>query len=155
MLTTLLSFLGGSVFRMLWGEISAWLTARQDHRHEIERMRLQAELDAAQHERQQAAVRLHHDLGVETIRVQSAADLALHDAQAFGAAVELTSQASGVSWVDAWAAAVRPALATMCVALVVLHFARAGWALDERGWELVGAVLGLYVADRALFRRGK
>ena len=30
MITTLISFFGGSVFRMLWGEISTYLTAKQD-----------------------------------------------------------------------------------------------------------------------------
>ena len=38
---------------------------------------------------------------------------------------------------------------------MVLHFYRAGWVLDEQGWALVGAVLGIYVADRTLFKRGK
>ena len=40
MISALVSFLGGSVFRMLWGEISAWLTKAQDHKHEIERGRV-------------------------------------------------------------------------------------------------------------------
>ncbi|WP_157266338.1 hypothetical protein [Azohydromonas aeria] len=155
MLTTLLSFLGGSFVRAIWGEVSAWITARQDHRFEVERMKLQAEMDAAQHEREQAAIRLQHELGVQTIRVQADADLARLDAQAFAGAMEMTARPSGVRWVDAWAAAVRPALATLCLALLALHFHRSGWVLDDRGWELVGAVLGVYVADRTLFRRGK
>jgi hypothetical protein len=33
-ITTILSFLGGSVFRMLWGEISSWMNKQQDHAHE-------------------------------------------------------------------------------------------------------------------------
>lgn len=152
---TLMSFLGGGLFRTLWGEISSWLSARQDHKYEMERLRLQAELDAAQHARQQEAIRLQHELGVETIRVQADADLARLDAQAFATGVELTGRATGVRWVDAWAAAVRPLLATICTLLILLHFHRAGWVLDDRGWELVGAVLGVYVADRTLFKRGK
>jgi hypothetical protein len=37
----------------------------------------------------------------------------------------------------------------------VLHVARAGWTLDEQGWALLGAILGIYVADRTLTKRGK
>ena len=29
------------------------------------------------------------------------------------------------------------------------------WVLDQDSWMLVGAVLGIYVADRTLFKRGK
>ena len=47
MFSGLIAFLGGSAFRMIWGELAAWLTARQDHRHELERMRLSADLEAA------------------------------------------------------------------------------------------------------------
>ena len=45
MISALLSFFGGTAFRMIWGELSAWLNKRQDHQHEIERLRLQADLD--------------------------------------------------------------------------------------------------------------
>ena len=51
MLSALLSFFGGTAFRMLWGEVSAYLNKKQDHAFEIERMRLQEQFDAAQHAR--------------------------------------------------------------------------------------------------------
>lgn len=155
MLSTLISFLGGSVFRMIWGEVSAWLTSRQDHKHEIERMRLQAELDAAQHLRMQETVRLQAELGVKTIQVQGEADLSKIDADVFGRGVESIGQKTGYALVDIWKGLVQPVLATICIILVVLNFHEKGWVLDERGWELCGAVLGLFVADRLLFRRGK
>lgn len=73
MISALFSFLGGSVFRMIWGEVSHWLTARQDHTFEIERLRLQADMDAAQHARNLEAIRMQADLGVKTIQVQAEA----------------------------------------------------------------------------------
>lgn len=155
MLSALVSFLGGSAFRMLWGEVSAWLTARQEHAHELERLRLQEEIDEKAHARQQDAIRLQHQMGIEVIRVQGETDLARIDADVFGRGVELTGKTTGIFFVDFWNGVIRPALATLCMWLVLLHFYRAHWVLDEQGWSLVGAVLGLYVADRTLFKRGK
>lgn len=155
MIASLLSFLGGSVFRMIWGEVSAFLTARQEHAHELARLRVQMEADAAQHERQQEAIRLQHQLGVETIRVQADADLSRIDAGVFGEAVALTGKTTGFAIVDIWNGIIRPALATECMLLVTLHFYRNGWALDDQGWSLIGAALGIFVADRSLFKRGK
>ena len=42
MISAIISFLGGSVFRMIWGEVSTWVTAKQNHAQELERLRLQA-----------------------------------------------------------------------------------------------------------------
>jgi hypothetical protein len=155
MFSAVISFLGGSVFRMIWGEISAFLTARQEHEHELDRLRLQGELDAAAHVRQLETMKAQHDMGVELIRVQSDADLGKIDADIFGRAVTMTGQLTGFAIVDVWNGVIRPALATVCIALVVLHFYRHDWTLDEQGWSLVGAALGVYVADRMLFKRGK
>lgn len=153
--SAVLSFLGGSAFRMIWGEISAWMTARQEHAHELERLRLQGELDAAAHARQLEAIKAQHEMGVELIRVQSDADLAKIDADIFGQAVAMTGQLTGFALVDVWNGIIRPALATLCMGLVALHFWRHDWTLDEQGWALVGASLGIFVADRTLFKRGK
>jgi len=154
-LGTILSFFGGSAFRMLWGEISSWLTKRQDHAHELELLRAQAQIAADQHARNLEAIRVQAELGVQTIRVQAEGDVSKLDAAAFNTAVELTGKSTGIWLVDLWNGVIRPALATMCAALVALHFYRANWVLDENGWALVGAVLGIYVADRTLFKRGK
>jgi hypothetical protein len=155
MLSTILSFFGGSVFRMLWGEISSFISSRQNHRHELEMMKLQGELQAEQHARNLAAIELQRKLGVEVIRVQGDADVSRAEADAWAKAVEGTTKQTGIWLVDLWNGLVRPVLASICIGLVVLHFWRAGWVLDEQGWSLVGAVLGIYVADRTLFKRGK
>lgn len=148
-------FFAGSTFRMVWGEVSSWMTAKQDHAHELDRMRLQGELEAAQHARNMESQRLQAELGIKTIHVQSEADLARLDASNFGKGLDSLGQSSGFQFVDGWKSAIQPALATMCMGMLILHFHQAGWALDDRGWELCGSVLGLFVADRLLFRRGK
>lgn len=155
MITTLLSFLGGSVFRMLWGEISNFINKRQDHSHEVERMRLQGDLDAAQHGRNLESIRVQAELGVKTIQVLSEAKIGEIEADAWSTAVEGTTKVIGVWFIDAWNGVIRPMVATWSLILISLHFAQAGWVLDDNGWGLCGAALGIYLADRALFKRGK
>lgn len=154
LLTTLLSFFGGSTFRMLWGEISSWLTTQQDHTHEIERMRLQGGLDAAQHARNMESIKVQAELGVKEIRVKAEAALDALDAENFGKAVELTGKTVGVWFVDAWNAAIRPGLATVSIGLICFDAFKV-IAMSENAWGLAGAALGIYVADRTLFKRGK
>ena len=68
-----MSFFGGAAFRMIWGELSSWWTKKQDHAQEVELMRLQGELAAAQHARNLEAQRLQHELGIKVIEAQTAA----------------------------------------------------------------------------------
>ncbi|MYM25789.1 hypothetical protein GTP46_24480 [Duganella sp. FT135W] len=154
MLSALISFLGGSVFRMIWGELSSWMTTRQDHAHEIERMRLQGELDAAAHTRNQDAIRLQAELGVRTIRVQGEADIGRIEADGWLTAVRGTTTATGVWLVDLWNGVIRPAVATWSIGMISGNYLK-WWVLDENGWSVCGAALGIYLADRALFKRGK
>lgn len=154
-MSAILAFLGGSAFRMIWGEVSSYFSKRQDHKLEIERIKLQGELDAKQHERNQVAIRTQHELGIQTIRVQADADTARTDAEAFAAAMQRAAQPSGIKWVDAWNASVRPAYATFALGLWVLSEHRSGWALTAWTLELIASVAGFYFADRTLGKRGK
>lgn len=153
-LSALISFLGGSIFRTIWGELSSWITARQDHSFEIERMRLQGDLDAATHARNLEAIRVQAELGVKTIAVQAEADVNRIEADGWLAAVKGTTTATGVWFVDMWNGVIRPAVATWSVAMISGHYLKF-WVLDENGWSVCGAALGIYLADRALFKRGK
>lgn len=154
MISALISFLGGSVFRMIWGEVSAWATARQDHAHEIERMRLQGDLDAASHARNLDAIRVQAGLGVQTIRVQAESDISRIEADGWLATIKGTTAPTGIWLVDLWNGVIRPAVATWSVAMISGHYLQ-WWVLDENGWAVCGAALGIYLADRALFKRGK
>jgi hypothetical protein len=154
MISALVSFLGGSAFRMIWGELSHWITAARDHKREIERMRLQGELDAAAHARNLEAQRLQAELGVKVIEAQREADVDRIVVDAWSSVVEATSKPSGVRWVDAWNQVIRPAVATWSIVMISGHYL-AWWKLDENGWMISGAALGIYLADRTLFKRGK
>ena len=154
MIAALLSFLGGSVFRMIWGEVSHWLTARQDHTFEIERLRLQADIDAAQHARNLEAIRVQADLGVKTIQVQAEAAIGELEAQGWLEAVKGTTRTVGIAWVDAWNAVIRPGVATWAIVMMTLGEVGA-MVLSDNTLAVASAALGIYLADRNLMKRGK
>ena len=155
MLEALLSFLGGSVFRMVWGELSSWLTRRQEHQQELARLALQRDLDDRAHARNLEALRLQHDLGIQTVRVKADADVALAEAAAFGKVMEASLRPTGIVFVDAWNGIIRPAGATIALVLWVLKLHAQAYVMD--GWDvtLCGTVLGFFYADRSLGKRNK
>ena len=155
MLSSLISFLGGSAFRMIWGEVAAFVKSRQDHRHELDLLTAQAQLEAAAFERNQSALRLQSELGIRTIQVQAEADLERIDAAGFYSAVGESMKPVGVAWVDAFNAAIRPSAAAICLFLWVLELAVAGWVMGEWDQMLVATILGFFFADRGLVKRGK
>jgi hypothetical protein len=154
MITALLSFLGGNVFRMIFGEVIAFLNKKQDHAQEVERMRLQAELDAAQHSRNRESITVQANLGVKTIQVQSDAAIGQIEAEGWLEAVKSTAIKTGVKWIDGWNAVIRPGVATW--AIIMMTFGEFGLILlSENTIALSGCALGIYLADRSLFKRGK
>lgn len=155
MFAALVSFLGGSAFRMIWGEVSAFFTKKQDHKQEMEKMRLQAELEAAQHARNLEAIRVQADLAVKTIEVQSDAKLSEIDAQAWADAVGSVGRTSGNKFIDIWNGAVRPFLATVAIGILLIEIISNNWMPTEHVLVIADAVLGIYVADRTLGKRGK
>ncbi len=155
MIEALFSFLGGSVFRMIWGEVSAWYNKKQDQKFEIERMRLQSDLDDRQHQRTQEALRLQSELGIKTIEAQAVADVATEEAEAFTRAVEQAFKPSGWALVDIWNGIIRPSAATIALVLWVLKLNSQQWKMDDWDITLAGTVLGFFFADRSLGKRGK
>jgi hypothetical protein len=139
---------------MLWGEISAWLTKAQDHKHELDRMHLQAELDRGQHERNMAAIKIQAELGVKTIQVQAEAAIGELEAQGWLEAVKGTTKTVGIAWVDAWNAVIRPGVATWAV-LMMTAGELGLMLLSDNTLAVTGAALGIYLADRNLMKRGK
>lgn len=155
MFSALFSFLGGSVFRMIWGEVASFLTKRQDHAAELSMMRMQGELDQAAHARALENLRLQSELGVRTVEVQAAADVAKTDADAFKDVMRSAWQPTGVAFVDAWNGAIRPAAASVVLALWAAKLAGQGFKMDNYDLEISGVVLGFFFADRGLSKRGK
>lgn len=155
MISALISFLGGNAFRLIFGEIVSYLQKKQEHELELGRMKLQGQLEADQHARNLESIRLQSDLGVKVVQVQRDADLDRIDASAWAAAVGDVGKKTGIRFLDVWNGSIRPLLATLAIAVVVFEIAKNGFTLSDWDRELVGAILGIYVADRSLARRGK
>jgi hypothetical protein len=155
MITALISFLGGNVFRMIFGEIVNFFNKKQEHSQELERLHWQASSDAAAHERNLAAIRLQADLGVKTIQVQAEAATSEIEAEGWLSAVQATSKRTGIAWVDAWNAIIRPSVATWSVIMLTLAEIGAIAQLSENVMAISGCALGIYLADRSLMKRGK
>ena len=155
MFTALFSFLGGSVFRMIWGEVSAYLTAKQEHQQELDRMKLQGELQAQAHAQNMEALKTQAELGIKTIEATATAAADKADADAFAQAVADVGKSTGIRWLDTWNGAIRPFLATISTIAILIELANHGLVLSDWDRDLVGAILGMYVADRSLTHRGK
>ena len=151
----IISFLGGSAFRAVWGEVSTWLNNRQAHAQEIERMKLQSEIDISRSAAQLEAVKAQAALQIQTVQVQSEAAVNQTDAEAFKAAVAAAETKTGVAWVDAWNGSVRPAFATVALALWIGVMEQQGFKPSDWDLQLIGSVAGFFFADRSLARRGK
>lgn len=155
MITALFSFLGGNIFRMIFGEVINFLNKKQDHDQEIERMKLQGELDAAQHARNLEAITTQASLGVKTIQVQAEAAVGQIEAEGWLEAVKATAVKTGVAWVDAWNAIIRPGVASWSIVMLTLGEIGVIAHLSENVTALAGCALGIYIGDRSLFKRGK
>lgn len=155
MFGALFSFLGGSVFRMIWGEVSNFVTKRQDQAHEVEMLRLQVEMDDRAHAREMENLRLSNELGIKTIEVQKDAAVATAEADAFTEAMKNAWKATGIWWVDAWNGVIRPLAATIVLLLWAAKLTGQGFSMDEWDMDISGVVLGFFFADRSLGKRGK
>ena len=154
MISAILSFLGGSAFRMIWGEFSSWINKKQDHAYELERQDRQEQYEAARHLRQMDSMRFQAEQQVRVIQVQAEGHIAELEAGAWLEAVKGTTVQTGVRWVDAWNASIRPGVATWAVLMLTLE-ALAWLKLSEGSAAVCFAALGLYLADRTLSKRGK
>ena len=153
--SALLSFLGGSAFRMIWGEISNFINKKQDHAHEMQRLTLQKELDSAAHDREIAVMQMQHNLGIRTIEAQREAAVDAEEARAFTVAMAGAFQKTGNKLIDAWNGGIRPAAATVVLVLWLVKLATAKGVMDAWDMELAGAILGFFFADRSLGKRNK
>lgn len=155
MLSALISFLGGTAFRMIWGELSSYLNKKQDHRFETERLQLEAAIDQERHARDLERIRLQADLGVREIQIAADNAISKVEVDAWFETVREVGKPTGLKWLDGWNGAVRPLLATLAILAVVAQIVANDFALSEWDQGLISAILGLYVADRSLQKRGK
>ena len=154
MFSAFLSFLSGTAFRAIWGELSHWINGQQDHKHEVERIKLQETIDQSNHQRQMEMIRLQSDLQVKTIQVQGDIELEKIAADEHRIAVKSISMKSGNKFIDTWNQGIRPAGATIALIGAILECIALGLVPQETR-DVFLMFLGLFVADRSLGHRGK
>lgn len=153
MFSALFSFLGGSVFRMIWGEVSEFINKRQDHQHEIESMQMQMQMDQQRAEIEFQRMKTASELGIKEIEAKSEAEVEAKDADAFIAAMATVTAKTGNWFIDAWNGSIRPAAATTALLLWWFCLYTQGFVLTEWDKELVGVILGFYFAHRVFASR--
>lgn len=150
----LLAFLSGSIFRMMWGEIATFITKYQDHKHELEFTKLQGDIAKTTHANNLEALKLQHDLGIEHIYVQQEVATDAGELDAWVSTVKSLNTPTGTGWIDKWNQSIRPAVASLAMVALVVEIFLLGHLTDFHH-EVFGAALGLFLADRALSKRGK
>lgn len=154
-ISTILSLVGGSGVRMLWGEVSDYFKKKQDHAQELERMRLQSELDDKAHARQIETIKLEADKGLKVVQAKALADYGNLELDIWGKGVLEGGKATGIKLVDAWNASIRPAAASLSLFLWGHSVYVASWIMTEQDWQLVCGIIGYFFADRSMAKRGK
>ena len=141
--------------RWLVGELLGIFKAREDRRAEVEMIRLQADIAREQAERQRQAVADAAAAGVKLVEAQREASAGDMADRMMLAAVESIGRPSGIGWVDAWSGAIRPALASASILLLI---GSAIWpahvVLSPLVAEVVCGALGLYVGGRISLKGG-
>jgi hypothetical protein len=152
-LSSILSFLGGAAARAIIGQAIDWLKAKQEHAQEMDRLRLQGELDEKRAARQDATIRLQAELGVKQLEVAGDAEVKKLEAAAFAEAMKSANVPTGVRWVDAWNGTIRPLSATIALTLWFLELLKAAFVLTDWDRNLIASILGYYFADRHIAKR--
>lgn len=154
-MTALISFLGSASLRWLLGELLGIFKAREDRLAEVEMLRLQADLERERAERQRLAVQDAAAAGVKLVEAQREASAGDFADRMTLEALQQIGRPSGVAWVDALNASVRPVLAYVSLLLL------AGSAIAPEHVVITGMVgevacgaLGLYVGGRVHLKGG-
>lgn len=154
-MSALLSLLGGSAFRAIWGEISSAWTRYQDHKHELEMMQAQALVEAQRHAQQLEMIQQQAALGIKVIEAQAEAKVSELETDAWLEAVKGINRPTGVAWLDVVRGLVQPLLAYIAIVIWVMALNESGWKVGDWDKELVSAIFGMYMANRHLQSRGK
>lgn len=130
-----------------------WLEKRQDHLQEMERLRLEEQLAQGNHARQLGLIKLQSDLKLGEIKLVGENAVGLAEAQAFAESMKVANTPTGVRWIDGWNGSIRPAAASVAVALWFLKILKAGLVLTDWDANLIASILGYYFADRHIGKK--
>ena len=159
MIETLLGTLFGGIFRMA-PEVLKWLDRKDERKHELSMFDKQLEAD-----------KLKGEQALAQINAQADASIGAAEIQAIIEATKAQGVQTGIKWVDAFNAIIRPLLALQWLivlwpAVVIAGFAlavqtgadplvalKAAFGVDEKA--MAASVASFWLVDRSLRKRSK
>ena len=154
MIETLLGTLFGGIFRMA-PEVLKWLDRKDERAHEL-----------AMFDKQLEADKLKGDQAIAQINAQADANIGVAEVQAIIEATKAQGVQTGIKWVDAFNAIIRPLLALQWLivlwpAVIIAGFAlavqtgadplvalKAAFGVDEKA--MAASVASFWLVDRSL-----
>ncbi len=147
--TGLFSFLGGTAFRWIFGEIFAFIKAKQEHKQELELRQLDRDIAKDNAIERRLEIKAAADAGVQIIQAQrEATHENMLDKMLFSA-VEGVDKLSGIPFVDAANKMVRPTVAYVAILMLILE------SLFPTHVILKAATVELFMAFLGLFCGGR
>jgi hypothetical protein len=166
----LLSLICGGVFR-LFPSFMDWMHKGQDNAHELAMVDKQIALAKVQAEQKLAEIHAQGDENRATLAAQVDGNIEQGWSGALADAIKSQGEPTGVAWVDALSASVRPVLtywwclvlytAAKAVAVIVAFKAGASLAdfapilVGDFDKSVIGSIFGFWFVDRALRKMGR
>lgn len=148
-MTALISFLGSAVFRWLLEKLFSLAERKQDHSQEVARIRIQAEVDAAQHLRNLEMLKLQSDLKLDLLQEEVRGASEASAGEAFITSIQ-SVKPTGVAFVDGWNGIIRPLVSTVCIGLWVMIMITNNFIPNEFDLAIIWAVIGWHFGTRSL-----
>jgi hypothetical protein len=148
-MTAILSFLGSAVFRWLLEKVFSVVERKQDHEQEMASIKLQAEVDAANHIRNLEMLEIQSRLKLDLIKEETRGAFEAAEGAAFVESIR-NAKATGIRWLDGWNGAIRPFVSTVCVMLWFMSLVNRDFSLQEFDLALIGSVIGWHFGTRSL-----
>lgn len=148
-MTALLSFLGSAVFRWILEKVFQLTERKQDHAQEIERMKAQAEVDAATHLRNIEILEVQSRLKIDLVKEEIKGAFEASEGQAFIESIK-SAKPSGNQFVDAWNGIIRPLVSSICIVLWAMSIIERNFVPSEFDLALIGSVIGWHFGTRSL-----
>jgi hypothetical protein len=148
-MTAILSFLGSAVFRWLLEKVFSVVERKQDHEQEMASIKLQAEVDAANHIRNLEMLEIQRRLKLDLIKEETRGAFEAAEGAAFVESIR-SAKTTGIRWLDGWNGAIRPFVSTVCVMLWFMSLVNRDFSLQEFDLALIGSVIGWHFGTRSL-----
>lgn len=118
-MTAIISFLGSAVFRWLLEKVFGLMERKQDHEQELELRKQQEEIDSASHARNLELLVKRSELKIQETESIVRGAIEEREVDAFVESIKSAGKPSGNKIIDAWNAAIRPFVATMCIVMLI------------------------------------